>query len=175
MKTPLPLLTRFRHSRFNTPSATIPYAGPLANAPQSTWPPRIPWHIAMLVRLKRVWEESYHIVYISVVEIRNLPRRIRIQLREIRSLSLGRIGGTAVVPDHPCLSTWKPSRSECTRQVMAQTPWVSLYDLSLCLRGSEAAFESLHRHIQDSGMEHICTQKSDSHNSSLASPSEHES
>ena len=151
-------------SQINTPSeSSAVYVCQSGHAHRNMWN-QLPWYTVLRLRVRALRAEFYHIVHISAVETRNLPRRIRIQLREIRSLPLGRIGGTPVIPTHPCLSTWKPSRSECTRQVKALTPWVSLYDLSLCLQGWEAAIESLRRHIQDSGMKHSCTQTSNSRN-----------
>jgi hypothetical protein len=152
-------------SRLNSPiESSGGYICPSEYAHRNMWN-RLPWYTVLRLRVVALRSMVRRFAHISVVEIRNLPRRIRIQLHEIRSLPLGRIGGIVAVPDHPCLSTWKPSRSEYIRQVTAQTPWVSLYDLSLCLHGWEAAIESLRRHIQDSGTEHSCTQKSDSPNS----------
>ena len=149
----------------NTPlESSADYVCPSEYAHRNMWN-QLPWHTVLRLRARAMRSRLRRFVHISAVETRNLPRRIRIQLREIRSLPLGRTGGTAAVPDHPCLSTWKPSRSECTRQVVAQTPWASLYDLSLCLQGWEAAIESLRRHIRDSGTGHSCIQTSDSENS----------
>jgi hypothetical protein len=146
-----------RSSQLNTPTATTPYAGLSDYAHQHIWN-QLPWYDILQLQVRALRREFYHIVHISAVEIRNLPRRTKIPLHEIRSPSLARTEGILLVPNHPDSSIWKPSSSEYIRQLVARTPWASLYDLSLCHQGWQAAIESLRRHIQDSDKARTDTQ-----------------
>jgi hypothetical protein len=150
-------------SRPNTPSEAAHRASRTVNVPQNIYS-QLPWHIAMQVRLGAFRAELWRTVHIFAVETHNLPRRIKIQLLEIRYLPLARTEGISLAPDRPDSSTWKPSSSEYTKQVVAQRPWASLYDLSLCHQGWQAAIESLRYHIQGSGTAPKGTQTSDSRN-----------
>jgi len=125
---------------------------------------RLPWHIAVLVRAVILWAEFYRAAHISAVEIRNLPHCIETRRRKIRSLPLARTEGISLVPDRSGLCIWKPSCSEYIRQVMAERPWASLFDLSLCLQGWQEAIESLRDHIRDSGKVQKGIEMSDSPN-----------
>ena len=149
--------------RLTTPSESAHRASQTGNVPQNIYP-RLPWHIAVRVRLGALRAELRRTVHISAVEICNLPRRIKTQLREIRYLPLARTEGISLAPNHPDSSIWKPSSSEYIRQARAERPWASLYDLSLCHQGWQAAIESLCRHIQDSDKAQKDTQTSDLRN-----------
>jgi len=148
-------------TRLNTPSEAARQSSRTGYLPRNSYS-QLPWHIAVRVRLGAFRAELWRTVHISAVEIRNLPRRIRIELCEIRYLPLARTEGISLAPNHPDSSTWKPSSSEYIRQVVAQRPWASLYDLSLCHQGWQAAIESLRRHIHDSDKARKDTQTSNS-------------
>ena len=126
---------------------------------------QIPWHIALPMRLRILWASLWRIVCIIETEMGSSIHRISVRLHKMECLPIPSPSVIDLSHIHPSLNNWKPASIDYIRQVQAEKPWASLFDLSLCLDGWEAAVESCRRHIEDSCRAQTNTQKSDSRNS----------
>jgi hypothetical protein len=123
---------------------------------------QLPLHIALRMRARIQWANLCRIAHILEKEIRSLVHRSRVQLHKMEYLPTKQPVGMELIPTHPGSNIWKPSSIEHIRQAMVEKPWASLFDLSLCLEGWEAAIECARRHTADSCREQIEIQTSDS-------------